>query len=148
MHWKLQLPSAQCYIDFCFSTFVFTSGSLLRICPSNLIKFSLYGCISPSKTTTHPQISTPPPKNTPLATSLTLQPLQPRFPQPILRQHATNSSLQHLPTPPLPHHSLHIQALQRARPCSLLIIQFLLHLASCGMDICAACGDYVIAAVG
>lgn len=78
---------------------------------------------------------------------LTLQSFHPRFPQPILRQHPSNRPLQHLPPSPLPHHPLHIQALQRPRPCRLLVIQLLLHLPSRHIQVCATCGYHIISAI-
>ena len=39
------------YIEFCFNVSASTIASLFRILPSNLIKFSLYGCAAPSNTT-------------------------------------------------------------------------------------------------
>ena len=53
---------------------------------------------------------------------LTLQPLQPRLPQLILRQHATDRPLQNLASSPFPHHTLHVQRFQRPGPRSLLVV--------------------------
>ena len=81
-------------------------------------------------------------------TKPTFQPLQPRFPQPIFRQHPTDRPLQYLTTSPFPHHPLHIKAFERARSGSLLIIQFLLHLLACGVDIRTTSSYNVIATIG
>ncbi len=110
------------------------------------MKFALYGCASPSKTMTIPFSKSP--SCTGTLDQLTLQPLQPRFPQSILRQHPTDCPLQHLPPSPFPHHPLHIQTLQRARPRSLLIVQLLLHFLARSIHIGAAGGDDVVSAVG
>ncbi len=80
--------------------------------------------------------------------TLTLQPRQPGLPQPILRQHPTNRSLQELTSSPLLHHPLHVQALQSSRPRSLLIVELLLHFLACGVDICAASSNNIVSAVG
>ena len=79
---------------------------------------------------------------------LTLQPRQPRFPQPVLRQHSINRSLQELPSSPLLHHPLHVQALQRSRSRSLLIVKLLLHFLARDADICAASSNNIVSAVG
>lgn len=78
---------------------------------------------------------------------LTLQSLQPRFPQSILWQHPSDRPLQHLPPAPLPHHTLHIQTLQRPWPRRLLIIQLLFHLPSRHIQICASRGYHIIPAI-
>lgn len=93
----------------------------------------------------HPPLSSPPPPKK--EKKLTLQSLQPRFSQSILRQHPSNRPLQHLSPAPLPHHPLHIQALQRPRPRRLLIIQLLLHLPSRHIQVCASCGYHIIPAI-
>ena len=79
--------------------------------------------------------------------TLTLQPLQPRLPQLVLRQHPTHGPLQNLPASPFPHHALHIQRLERPGPCGLLVIQLLLHLLSRSIHIGAAGRYDVVPAV-
>ena len=136
-----------CYIDFFLNDSVFTSGSFLRMRPSNLMRFSLYGCKAPSKTEGARRcqhvLAIP---NT-SAIQLTLQPLQPRLPQPILRQHPTDRPLQNLPASPLPHHPLHVQRLQRPGPRGLLVVQLLLHLPPRRVDVGAPGGHDVVPAV-
>ena len=103
-----------CYIDFFFKFSVFTSGSVLRIRPSNLMKFALYGWLAPSKTERsftyqHPRCLYH--RASMSNMELTLQPFQPGLPQLVLRQHATDRPLQYLPSSPFPHHTLHVQRL-------------------------------------
>ena len=78
---------------------------------------------------------------------LTLQSLQPRLPQLVLGQHATHGPLQDLPSSPLPHHTLHIQRLQRSGPRGLLIVQLLLHFLPSSIHIGTAGSHNVVSAV-
>ena len=78
---------------------------------------------------------------------LTLQPFQPRLPQLVLRQHATDRPLQYLPSPPLPHHTLHVQRLERSGPRGLLVVQLLLHLLPSSVNIGATGGYNVVPAI-
>ena len=78
---------------------------------------------------------------------LTLQPLQSRRPQLVLRQHPTHGPLQNLPSSPLPLHTLHIQRLKRPRPRRLLVIQLLLHLLPSSVHIGTAGSHNVVPTV-
>ena len=78
---------------------------------------------------------------------LTLQPIQPRLPQLILWQHPTNCPLQNLPSSPLPHHTLHVQRLQRAGPCGLLVVQLLLHLPPRSVHVSTTSSHNIVSAV-
>lgn len=79
---------------------------------------------------------------------LTLQPLQLLIPQSVLRQHPPHRLLQHLPTPPLPHHALEVDLLETARPRRVPVVLLLLQLLSRHVQVRAAGGDNVVAAVG
>lgn len=184
----LKPEAGPCYTGLSLLTSSSTLGAVFFLNPpSNLTKFSLYGCAAPSKTKSAYQLvqtsykiripprpwkasypPVPPPLQnhllpgttkaeetpTPILPppqkkekKLTLQSLQPRFSQPILRQHPSNRPLQHLSPTPLPHHPLHIQALQRPRPRRLLIIQLLFHFPSRHIQVCASCGYHIIPAI-
>lgn len=78
---------------------------------------------------------------------LTLQPFQPRLPQLIFGQHPTDRPLQYLPSSPFPHHPLHVQRLQRSRPCGLLVVQLLLHLPAGSVYIGTASSHHIVSAV-
>lgn len=78
---------------------------------------------------------------------LTLQPFQSRLPQLVLRQHPTDRPLQNLSASPLPHHTLHIQRLERSGPRRLLVVQLLLHLPARSVHIRATGGHDIVSAV-
>ena len=89
----------------------------------------------------------PPIYQTSPKSDLTLQPLQPGLPQLVFWQHPTNGPLQYLPSSPLPHHTLHIQRLERSGSCGLLVIQLLLHLLSSSVHISTTGSHNVVSAI-
>lgn len=79
---------------------------------------------------------------------LTLQSGHPIIPQPVLGQHTSDRPSQDLATTPFRHHSVHGDLLQATRSCGVAVVLFVESLLAGRVQIVAANGDDVIAAVG